>query len=521
MLNLLFGLLRWARRPVPSGLVLTAIAILDPLGLSSASDRASRDMIQRVAAPFYDGADRKIIVVLFDDASLRALDLHWPPPYRATVLLLRKILCAQPRAVFVDLLFTHLHDDPAAFENLVLHLSGDRDCRSGTPVFLADLAEQPGFDVPDNGKALAPLRWVGEPRVAEDQPPIFRIGEHELLGPTRPVKRAPVNWASPEGVYPMMLEVSREEAVAWPPDVRIEHEGRHYLPTPAFALYRQNAPGVRPEDFDEPMVVQWGFVPQLPATLPENFERTGRCARLATDDRSPWSIAVTHFWWDLFHVFAPQDDLRQSCPYSFFISAHTAFTGGSTREGGALHALFNDRYVLVGTRLAGSGDITVSPVHGQLPGIFLHAMALDNLFRDHAGYWRPMPQLPGVFADVNARAAMTVALFWLLFGLNAWGFRPLRANLWKAGDYGLAASLVVIELVLVCLVLLIVSLILALGFHYAPLNWLGLLGLWVAAVAAVRREFETGSVAVRPEATQPERPRAQSVSTLATEASDA
>lgn len=41
--------------------------------------------------------------------------------------------------------------------------------------------------------------------------------------------------------------------------------------------------------------------------------------------------------------------------------------------------LFKDRIVLIGTSLRYSNDIVTSPLHDRIPGVFLHAMALDNL----------------------------------------------------------------------------------------------------------------------------------------------
>jgi hypothetical protein len=43
--------------------------------------------------------------------------------------------------------------------------------------------------------------------------------------------------------------------------------------------------------------------------------------------------------------------------------------------------LLKNRIVLIGTSLRYSNDIVTSPLHDRIPGVFLHAMALDNLMR--------------------------------------------------------------------------------------------------------------------------------------------
>jgi len=204
---------RFGRRPlVLLGVVIAAIA-LNPLGLTSASSRASEDIIARFLAPFYDSDPRPITVVLFDDASLRELDLSWPAPYRVTVALLRKVLCAEPRAVFLDLLFTHEHkgEPPGAFENLVLNLSGDRGSCRGAPIYVADMADQVHYPVPGNSVV------------------------HERLREKPKIQRVPANWVADEGLYP--LAMSTIDPSTWPTAL-----GGRYLPSPAFALYRLEEP---------------------------------------------------------------------------------------------------------------------------------------------------------------------------------------------------------------------------------------------------------------------------------------
>ncbi|WAC47224.1 CHASE2 domain-containing protein [Asticcacaulis sp. SL142] len=51
-----------------------------------------------------------------------------------------------------------------------------------------------------------------------------------------------------------------------------------------------------------------------------------------------------------------------------------------------VHKLLHNRLVLVGIKDVAGADWILSPVHGNVPGVFLHAMALDNLIKWGPGY---------------------------------------------------------------------------------------------------------------------------------------
>ena len=51
--------------------------------------------------------------------------------------------------------------------------------------------------------------------------------------------------------------------------------------------------------------------------------------------------------------------------------------------------------MLVGGYFSDAPDATVSPVHGQIPGVFVHATALENFFTLGRGYWRAEQRMDG------------------------------------------------------------------------------------------------------------------------------
>ena len=48
-----------------------------------------------------------------------------------------------------------------------------------------------------------------------------------------------------------------------------------------------------------------------------------------------------------------------------------------------LNEAFRDRFVMIGTAFAYSNDLILSPLQDRIPGVFLHAAALDNLLSHH------------------------------------------------------------------------------------------------------------------------------------------
>ena len=59
-----------------------------------------------------------------------------------------------------------------------------------------------------------------------------------------------------------------------------------------------------------------------------------------------------------------------------------------------------DAVVLYGADLAGLADTVVPPTHVKLPGVYLHAMAFDNLLTDQGDYRRSLGDKIGSFWEM-------------------------------------------------------------------------------------------------------------------------
>lgn len=89
--------------------------------------------------------------------------------------------------------------------------------------------------------------------------------------------------------------------------------------------------------------------------------------------------------------------------------------------------LIEDRVVFYGSGLVGVSDVIASPTNGKLPGVYTHAMALNNLLSFGSDYKRDRVNLLGGLITLTPQRfeAMLAAL---LAALTVWGYRP--GNAW-------------------------------------------------------------------------------------------
>lgn len=335
------------------------LAILDPFGLASSSDKASAQWLNRMFAGHYSNAgQRQVVVVLIDDAYLMRNETSWPMPYGEQSKLFKRLLAFKPKAVFVDLLYSHDHSfgDPARGSQLLANVF-ERYQRQGIPLWLANMGVARG----DAGQAntLAPFAEVSRPGL--------------------------VAWEGVDDKYPL--------AVQTPIGL---------METPAMALYRQfcttqpcTSPPVAAQAAaaQQPIAVQWGL-----NLAPEQARIAD--VRHCAPPRHFVVAAVAQFFQAVFWKL--DDSAMARCPYTLTIAA-SDLEVSDPQDQALLAELLRDRLVLVGANITSTGDLVESPVHGQLPGVYLHAMALDNLINSGMDYDHEpadFPHLPFNWLDL-------------------------------------------------------------------------------------------------------------------------
>jgi CHASE2 domain-containing sensor protein len=480
-------------------LLVVALLVFDPFGISQAADRLSERIIMAVKAPWLSappgreerklaaafdrptrGVDRAgqraITVVLIDDAFLRRYGestgtrATWPISRMDQYdLVLEPILDGQPAAMFVDYVF---HADTAGGVNDLVDMAKTLQER---------LEVDPALGATRIMLAERPPRSRTDRRMGCS----FRLTEPELLTWRRQGAQAVVGLAEtmervelvatrfwgPSDRYPLApLAVGEEGEV--PEACEPFGPERRLIASPALALFVQwckrdgngtrNAycrafraeekpeqveasrfstglpPAVPPhrgfrpyrhvgDDALTASVPQWLWYPSnvMRNVLfnPKAVQRRGSEAHpcLVVDDKGRLASSV-----DAVRLRPPGTG-EESVAFNRCIAIDTISALDLGRLGGGLsgkaqEGLLKDRLVLVGVDLDGSPDLIFNPVNGQVPGVLLHAAALENLISDGTRRSREAPAgllgmnmglvIAILLAAVAAVPMSRVALMW-------------------------------------------------------------------------------------------------------------
>ncbi len=463
-----------SRRDAIPLLVATAVAIVlavfkgwaDPFGLATDMERLSANIFNTINSPLYgkqwsvnlDDANHgtrygqsNIVVLLIDDAFLRQIEKKWPIDLRHYRRMLHKLVGAGAKVVFVDIFF---------------------------------VANRPGRD-----KEIASLYEYADGLVQAS-----RCGG-EPCAETKSGMGTEILFAStlqqPESKLKMEKE-NGEEVVVSPPATALaqidskptdydlwQARGEKRYDTAAWAIYKAWCRRTRECDtaaLDEPepdsMYLHWGYAPNQIMTEERAFGGDV-CQKQAATLLRRIGQSVRVFARNMFRGFNEKDppgndpvrDKPENglCPYTSQIKLQlfNRLTDGELRE------LFADNVVLIGTDLEYYPDHQWSPVHGHLPGVFWHAMAVDNLIEFGDRYVRAEPD------DVNRylEAASLTSLF-VLQALLTWFALPREA---RAG-HGTAADArldLLHGLMIICVISAMVLWVAGVK-RGAPGNWVGL-----------------------------------------------
>lgn len=331
----------------------------DPFGLSRQVHSYSERLVQKVTAPFYGSAAQdKIAVVLIDQASLVARGEAWPPRYVYYEEVVRRIAKQKPAAIFLDVLVEdkRAYDDSLAVARQAL---GETLSKTRVPLFLATLDTQSNSvfnGVPGTQTTLS--GWRG---YADDYPLVIRpghfYGEHDSQLEPEEKCDATQNRTAALQLYQQLCDQGLQQGCAAHNEADAE------------------------EQFCDAMVVQWGQ--HVSKVVPEHqLISESQCTATEQSVSVRVGESMRAFFASLFSGFdeSALKQLRQPCPYTVTVREEDL---SSEKVRGVL----TGRVVMIGLSLPGIHDIVDSPVHGQIPGVYLHAMALDNLLTWNASYY--------------------------------------------------------------------------------------------------------------------------------------
>ncbi|WP_067587132.1 CHASE2 domain-containing protein [Endozoicomonas ascidiicola] len=329
----------------------------DPFKLGSATDQASERTYDRVSAPFYssyreiDGFSDDILVVLINDTSVDNLYNQqfitandWPLTYNDHALLISKLIQAKPKAIFVDIMFYR---------------------ERSTDNSLDEAIEWLGFELSKTGQNTKLLFAQG--------PAVSPMSEN-MKNKLRAIGELSINsWQAPENTYELMQN-----------DIPV-------TATKLFQIACQNNahyPGCRDvtdsSQYSEPMRVTWGSR-SAPSVLPY---RADNC-RLPPQSFSEQLGAMTSQLYDGF--LGKESYQNDVCSFTRHVYAEELIALSRSENPDEIRLykeLIEDKIILYATDFQGFKDSVITPVHGEVPGVFMHAMALDNLLSQGAEYRR-------------------------------------------------------------------------------------------------------------------------------------
>lgn len=352
-------------------------------------DEVVKRAMSRIYAPllslnYSQAGQRAITVVTIDDMDLKEYGLNWPVPLDYYQRLLDRLVKQKPKAVFLDVLFL---DDKPEREIASLVDAACRATDAGIPFYMATFAR-------------GPLSSNAEQR-------IFNARTSTGIPCTIPVR---------SNVSPDSLDQS-QWAYPLRPRVEDELDGNANLPdSVALSIYCRLYAATCPTRTEVPLSLIWA-TKAAPTNVETMVVRGPQGGSLTPVCRGVWN------WWEvlpganLFFTLAGHPALPL-CPYNQVIPVR-AFKGQgfSTEE---LQDALGGKIVLIGADLKAIGDNSFSPLHGRLPGVLVHAMALDNLisfegkYRENGEFeWHGLWHAPAnIFIFLSVLLTTSVMVLW-------------------------------------------------------------------------------------------------------------
>lgn len=466
--------------------------LANPFGLDTDTDRLSANIFNTITSPLYgrrssvklEGEHHEsrlgqsnIIVLLIDNDYLDHIKKKWPLEPRRYRLILQKLVDAGASAIFVDIFFVK---NPPEREQSIANLYRQSGCLARASAcstvsddWMCDSDEKQNppcpEPVPNAGTAIIFASTLQEP-----------IPE---AGGETPAESALAQMRSEENFY-NLRETALDEMV---------------YDTGAWATYKAwcrrdaKCDSSSLDEFpQESMFLHWGYAPNHMMTDTSDFGAS-ECVPQASTLIGRMGQSVNIFRWNMIRGF--HDSRIAPCPYSSQVNLRLF----DDLSAGELRQLFEDKIVLLGASLDYYPDYQLSPVHGYVPGVFWHAMAIDNLIEFSDRFVKEAPESVRKYLE----AAGLTAIF-LLQALLTWTIlrREVRE---KPGKMAILRLDLLHGLLIICVIS--TSVLWMVGFErWSPENWIGFAMLMflidVKPITAVPRFcwriFPTARISRRP-----------------------
>ncbi|MGJ8563632.1 MAG: CHASE2 domain-containing protein [Alphaproteobacteria bacterium] len=407
-------------------------SLFNPFNIDSTNDENASHFLNLVSSPFYGGMNREgqkeIVVVLVTPEDLQDYlgGDFWPPPYEGQIRVLEKIFPHKPKAVFMDFYYSRPQIAPSkdvSFGNTL----GDI-VSPAWEEFQNEIEPDRDVDAVNFGQAVTPIKayddtfsgtyveWYAENlrrvrMLSQNKTPLYfgPVGTPGAKKTVSPDGLDPLRKFASDGAadYSGALKISVNfDSVIYYPEEKRDGINPSDMQPAAHALFREYCAG-GPKDScfgfgdygiaNQAVAVKWGYgtlnrissVPNEAEKLHFNITptdmknwRTDIQPCHPTTGLSRATEPVKFFFSSLFNgerIVSQRGSNR--CFYHDAMPAKVLFSDISDSQ---LRYIFEDKIVLIGADQPYLADNFDTPVYGVSPGVFIHAMALDNLIEQGA-----------------------------------------------------------------------------------------------------------------------------------------
>lgn len=373
--------------------------VFDPFGFDASTDRQSYMVAERALSPFHDWfspeiRDQITVVLLREEDQEK--EEPWPPKYSRHGNIIASIIEQNPRAFFADITFQTNREDDESLNNMTSTIKDAMENNPKVPVFIGSFHEND--KTPEEIRNLFRLTYVSWEGSTENYP---LIGDKDKIVNKKIV--SDINYPA----FSIFMELCKRDK---------------NLSVCGSDLKSGVIPG---GVFDRDMEVRWlsSTPPQLAETVSESEEASNReCHNYEEKDDYFINKLLSRLYAASRNLLIPAKEIidkalpkqylenktKLSCP-PFITLSTEQLTSDRWRS------FIENKIVFFGHHLLASRDSHETPVHGYMPGVFIHAMALENLLRYGEDYSKNSKEYLDLIKQTDIIELFIIVIFSIAF----------------------------------------------------------------------------------------------------------
>lgn len=373
--------------------------IFDPFGFDASTDRQSYMVAERALSPFHDWFNPEIrdqiTIVLLKEEDQEDGE-PWPPKYSRHGNIIASIVEQKPRAFFGDITFQTNREDEESLNNMVNTINDAMENNPEVPVFIGSFHKNDKTpEVIRNLLRMAYVSWDGS---TENYP---LIGSKDNVVNDKII--SDINYPA----FSIFMELCKQDKnlSVCGDDIKL---------------------GNIPKDaFSRDMEIRWLSTtpPQLADTVSESEEASNReCHNYEKKDDASINRMLSRLYAASRNLLIPAKEVIDKVIPQHYLENKTTlscppFITLSTEQltSDRWRHFIEDKIVFFGHHLLASRDSHETPVHGYMPGVFIHAMALENLLRYGEDYSKTSKEYLDIIKETDVIELLIVVILSLIF----------------------------------------------------------------------------------------------------------